>query len=351
MKLHRLSIRNAGFTIIEFLVASSLAIIVIMAAGGTYFMTRKLNHSAQQRLDIQQNLRNAALQITRDARLAGSFGCYSTGNDATIVSDITAPDFSAVTTTEVVLDANKAEGFGIYKGTYKSMPTLFFIYGQGETGITRVNGLTNANTNNITGLTLASGSGNNAQNKNLDPLRQTINGGGFIVLSSCRSAYALRTPRLNGDNLPVSLTNAQLSTQDSGTIAISKLHAVAYSFNQAGKQVFRMELGNNGQWQEPQLISKGINGMDIGFGYTQNCPASFSDAASTTAETFTFSNTTAEKKLPSLVQIRFNYDLDIPPKKATAAPGATAPAITTADYFINATVRGGNSCGNRMPLK
>ena len=38
-----------GFTLIEFLVASSLAIIVISAAGGTYFMTRKLSDATQKR--------------------------------------------------------------------------------------------------------------------------------------------------------------------------------------------------------------------------------------------------------------------------------------------------------------
>ncbi|WP_230471661.1 PilW family protein, partial [Kingella kingae] len=67
-----------GFTLIEFLVASSLAIIVISAAGGTYFMTRKLSDTTQKRLDIQQNLRNAASLLTRDARNAGTFGCFNT---------------------------------------------------------------------------------------------------------------------------------------------------------------------------------------------------------------------------------------------------------------------------------
>ena len=45
-----------GFTLIEFLVASALAVIVIMAATGTYFITRKLNDSAEQRVDFQRNL-------------------------------------------------------------------------------------------------------------------------------------------------------------------------------------------------------------------------------------------------------------------------------------------------------
>ena len=51
--------RNSGFTLIEFLVASALALIVISAAGSTYLITRKLSNSAQKRLDTQQNLRNA----------------------------------------------------------------------------------------------------------------------------------------------------------------------------------------------------------------------------------------------------------------------------------------------------
>lgn len=66
-----------GFTIIEFLVAGMLSMIVLMAVGSSYFTSRKLNDAANERLAIQQDLRNAATLIVRDARMAGSFGCFN----------------------------------------------------------------------------------------------------------------------------------------------------------------------------------------------------------------------------------------------------------------------------------
>lgn len=65
-----------GFTIVEFLVGI-LSIIVLIAVVSSYFTSRKLNDVANERLAIQQDLRNAATLIVRDARMAGSFGCFN----------------------------------------------------------------------------------------------------------------------------------------------------------------------------------------------------------------------------------------------------------------------------------
>lgn len=79
-----------GFTIIEFLVAGMLSMIVLMAVGSSYFTSRKLNDAANERLAIQQDLRNAATLIVRDARMAGSFGCFnmSEHTEKDVVSDV-----------------------------------------------------------------------------------------------------------------------------------------------------------------------------------------------------------------------------------------------------------------------
>ena len=69
-----------GFSILEFLVASLLSMIVLMAVSSTYFTARGLNKSANARIGIQQDLRNAANMIVRDARMAGNFGCFNMAN-------------------------------------------------------------------------------------------------------------------------------------------------------------------------------------------------------------------------------------------------------------------------------
>lgn len=66
-----------GFTIVEFLVAGLLSVIVLIAVVSSYFTSRKLNDAANERLAEQQDLRNAATLIVRDARMAGSFGCFN----------------------------------------------------------------------------------------------------------------------------------------------------------------------------------------------------------------------------------------------------------------------------------
>ena len=69
-----------GFTLIEFLVASSLALVVLLAIGITYGITSRMRTNSESRLAAQQDLRNASELILRDAQMAGSFGCFNMGN-------------------------------------------------------------------------------------------------------------------------------------------------------------------------------------------------------------------------------------------------------------------------------
>ncbi|RRD91138.1 PilW family protein [Conchiformibius steedae] len=367
--------KNQGFTLIEFIVASVLALIVILAAGSTYFITRKLNQGSLERLDIQQNLRSAAVHLTRDARLAGTFGCYSLGNNASNVSGWTAPDFTTLPNTpqHVTINVKQTDGFGIRADTYdyngKKLPALFFIYGQGETGFRGINTLSAKAPSQITQITLAD---NTAESTKLDVLRQTLAKGGPFVLSSCRSALAFGGIRSPNNTIALN-SQVPFALSDSGELTLSKLYAAAYIFDKDNKQLLRSDLGHDGTWQNPKLVSRGINEMQFGFGYTNNCPLGYTQPAGTAAagggsagggaagtapsagavvdapETFTFSNRLSESQLPSLVQIRLNYDVDAPAIDGSGKPIAPATP-TTADYIINATVRSGNACANRMPL-
>ena len=330
-----------GFTIIEFLVASILAMIVIMAAGSTYFMTRKLGDTAQKRLNIQQNLRNATAQISRDARMAGSFGCYNTsstlsGRKAPIFNGIAAP---------LVLDDTADGNYGIKKavlplsgGSYEG---LVFIYGLTDTGVTEVTTtsgkLSNVDNNILSSIKLAQN-----VNKEIDPLRQTLAQKGDIVISSCREAHGLKLPSaINGDTIPLNL-DTTFRDADIGELTVTQLYAAAYILNKNTKQLMRLDTQPNGNWGAPQVVSNGINSMDVGFGYADDCPLQSVSTASGPAEKFSFTKNMAtgsdKKQLPAIVQIRLNYDAN------------TDGTAGTADYVINATVRGGNTCGNRTPI-
>lgn len=348
-----------GFTLIEFLVASILAMIVIVAAGSTYFMTRKLSDEAQKRLTIQQNLRNATTQIMRDARMAGSFGCYNTSST---IKDKNAP----ITDTGLKLvapEGNATEGgvlkleavdnaMGVRWGRVGGQDALIFIYGLGETPVIQTQGLTAAANNDLQQLTLGV---SNDNEKATDPLRQALANKGNIVVSSCRTAIALNMGSAINNNTLDFKTHLQaqpLTLADAGELAVSQLYAAAYVHNADTKQLMRVDIGSDGRWQSPQLVAEGINNMSVSYAYADNCPIdSLSTDRDVVAETFTFTKTlatTAEKKaLPAMVQVYLNYDVDT---EATVDPATKQAKKLTADYIINATVRGGNVCGNRTPV-
>ena len=74
-----ISKQQQGFTLIEFMVASVLGLVVIAGAGALYSYTKRLNDIGQARVATLQDLRNAATMIGQDARTAGVFGCANLG--------------------------------------------------------------------------------------------------------------------------------------------------------------------------------------------------------------------------------------------------------------------------------
>lgn len=186
----------------------------------------------------------------------------------------------------------------------------------------------------------------------LDPLRQTLQNKGNIVLSSCRAAYGINMQSaVNGDtlNFGTNLSKVNFTQTDTGELSVSQLYAAAYIHNPTTKQLMRVDLDASGKWQSPQLLAEGINSMNVSYAYADDCSFDTLDTdAGHKAETFTFTRkmkTVKDKgRMPAMVQIQLNYDLDTETENK-------ADTKVSADYIINATVRGGNVCGNRTPLE
>lgn len=83
---HIMNTKQHGFSLIEFMVASAISMIVLLAAGSTYFTTTKLKQETQNKVSTQQDLRNAGDLIRRDLRQAGDFGCLAAPDSPTIQS-------------------------------------------------------------------------------------------------------------------------------------------------------------------------------------------------------------------------------------------------------------------------
>ena len=289
-----------GFTIVEFLVAGLLSMIVLMAVGSSYFTSRKLNDAANNRLSAQQDLRNAATLIVRDARMAGNFGCFNmaVNSSKAVIFDKTEKDpFFALKKGNSDKLIPIAESTDIkYPGFSQSGKALIFQYGIDD----------------------------------LDASAETV------VVSSC-SAIAKPGKKISTLGEAKSELNITDDKQN-GNITRQKHEVNAYAVGSiSGEEgLFRFQLKDNGQWGNPQLLVKKINKMDIRYIYVSDCPLREGDGK---VEKFKYTDTfdiSQAAVTPAEVEILLN--------------GGKLAASTDNEvyaYRINATIRGGNVCANR----
>lgn len=361
-----------GFTLIEFLVASMLAMIVIVAASGTYMITRKLNTSAQERISVQQDIRNASVQMARDARMAGTFGCY-TMTDTNVPFKATAPVMNpsdSAVKSIVYLDESKKDGFGVrlvpkasltgLTGLNSPSDGLLFIYGQGTTSV-KVTSTLGTTDSTISQLQIL-GDVNQS-----NAVYQTLSKQGDLILSNCNAIRDYKVTGYNQNSKIVSVVNGDgiikgLNQKNAGDATVSQFYASLYVLGKINtndkqwaneKALLRYEIGANGKWQGPQLLATGIddtgnNGMRLAFGYIDSTNACKTSATSSSnEEKFSFvakpTDTTSAvgSKLPAIVQMRLKYFI------TKNKDGSVAADAATRDYIINTSVRAGNICANR----
>ncbi|ENW1099812.1 PilW family protein [Neisseria gonorrhoeae] len=295
-----------GFTIVEFLVAGLLSVIVLIAVVSSYFTSRKLNDAANERLAIQQDLRNAATLIVRDARMAGSFGCFnmSEHTEKDVVSDVTQkkPPFSLKrnstrNSTNKLIPIAESSNIG-YQGFIQRPNALIFQYG-------------------------------------IDDVNASAE---TTVVSSCG---AISKP---GKQIPT-LEDAkkELKIQDSdkeqnGNIARQRHVVNAYAVGKiAGEEgLFRFQLDDKGKWGNPQLLAKKVKRMDVRYIYVSGCPE---DEDAGKEEQFKYTDKFDSSVTPAGVEVLLDSGLDA---KIAASSDNSIYA-----YRINATIRGGNVCANR----
>lgn len=293
-----------GFTIIEFLVAGMLSMIVLMAVGSSYFTSRKLNDAANERLAIQQDLRNAATLIVRDARMAGSFGCFNMsehiGSD--VVSNVAQknPLFSLKrNSTNKLIPIAESLNIG-YLGFTQRLNALIFQYG-------------------------------------IDDVNASAD---TTVVSSCAK---IAKPGKKISTLQEAKSALQITNDDkqNGNITRQRHVVNAYAVGRiAGEEgLFRFQLNDDGQWGNPQLLVKKINKMDIRYIYVSGCPE---DDDAGKEETFRYTdkfNSAQDAVTPAGVEVLLSSGTDT---KIAASSDNHIYA-----YRIDATIRGGNVCANR----
>lgn len=300
-----------GFSLIEFLVASALSMIVLLAVSSSYFTARSLNTAATARLNVQQDLRNASNQIVRDARMAGNFGCFN---------------MSAYDAQAVIADSGSKDLFKL-KGTGKMLPAVR------ETDSLGVKDF------NQNGKALIFQYG-------IDTASPTA---ATAVASSCTN---ITKP---GEQITDGKKFLKTDGSQAGNISIMKHEVNAYAVGTVGGQegLYRFQLAGNGEWSNPQLLIKGIKSMKIRYFYAVECPQTDVESKAASAPT---GNTQNQGQTPGEDET-FTYSDELPPKNpdlAKETPASIELLLESNDknevqiYRINATVRGGNKCADRL---
>lgn len=309
-----------GFTIIEFLVAGMLSMIVLMAVGSSYFTSRKLNDAANERLSAQQDLRNAATLIVRDARMAGGFGCFN---------------MSEHPVTDVVSDvAQKNRSFSLKRNGIDKLIPIAESSNIGYPGFTQ----------RLNALIFQYG---------IDDVNASAD---TTVVSSCAK---IAKPGKKISTLQEAKSELQITNDDkqNGNITRQRHVVNAYAVGRiAGEEgLFRFQLNDDGQWGNPQLLVKKINKMDIRYiyllvenpgipptnspRYIYGCPE---DDDAGKEETFKYTDKFDKSKnavTPAGVEVLLSSGTDT---KIAASSDNHIYA-----YRIDATIRGGNVCANR----
>ncbi|ENS8635230.1 pilus assembly protein PilW [Neisseria gonorrhoeae] len=292
-----------GFTIVEFLVAGLLSVIVLIAVVSSYFTSRKLNDAANERLAEQQDLRNAATLIVRDARMAGSFGCFN---------------MSEHTEKDAVFDvAQKNRLFSLKRNsTNKLMPIAESLNIGYQDFIQRPNAL--------------------IFQYGIDDVNASAE---TTVVSSCGaiSKPGKQIPTL--EDAKKELLKIQNSDKEqNGNIARQRHVVNAYAVGRiAGEEgLFRFQLNEKGEWGNPQLLAKKIKRMRVRYIYVSGCPE---DEDAGKEEQFKYTDKFDSSVTPAGVEVLLDSGLDA---KIAASSDNSIYA-----YRINATIRGGNVCANR----
>ncbi|ENV7245314.1 PilW family protein [Neisseria gonorrhoeae] len=293
-----------GFTIVEFLVAGLLSVIVLIAVVSSYFTSRKLNDAANERLAEQQDLRNAATLIVRDARMAGSFGCFNMSEHIkdVVVSDVAQKNYLFLLKKS---NANKlipiAESSNInYRGFLQVGSALIFQYG-------------------------------------IDDVNASA---ATTVVSSCAaiSKPGKQIPTLEDAKKELKIPDRD--KEQNGNIARQRHVVNAYAVGRIDGEggLFRFQLNEKGEWGNPQLLAKKIKRMRVRYIYVSGCPEG-EDAGK--EEQFKYTD-------------KFKFDSSVTPAgvEVLLDSGSDAKIAASSDniiyaYRINATIRGGNVCANR----
>ena len=400
--------QQQGFTLVEFMVASVLGLVVIAGAGSLYSYTKRLNDIGRARVAMLQDLRSAAAMIGQDARSAGTFGCASLGRRH-------APDTDAIDATvgvNVVEGSsginNKAVGLNALDTALVSAPSSGALEPAGPSAGVRwiTQGNVSAALNSPANFTAKSGAllftygegslpwndsstldtvqfnlDNRSQNKVVESI---YNKGGYVVAAGCNAlqvAYVApgtttASITLDGDaKAKAAMFNDASVTAPAGITEIDRnqdmilqrYKVVAYvvgELENGGNPVpdseglYRFEFGADGEnWSAPQQLATNVSNMTAQYLFVTECPSALIPAGGAGAvndqnyELMDAQNAVfgaAKEEAAGVYQGPASIHLKLTYRFPRIRGGSISSGDDTNHIFdIVATVRGGNVCASR----
>ena len=373
--------KQHGFTLIEFMVAAILGLIVLLAIGGAYVSTQRVNEVATSRVARQQELRMANNFLIRDGRMAGSFGCanvfalsggagvsvdqgsnklnknsdasYFDINDATGVNRVFAAQI--LPTTSGVVTAIFNGKFTAKTGT----DIVVFNYGINTQPLLTV---TNTGVNNLSDLTLSDVSTFTGANADARVHLASCNRLDILQKSQLAVNASTKKISISGLTIPMNKTGVAPSTAPSVAehyavqATLSNLQTIAYAVGNISNDsspagLYRFELLSDGSWSAPQLLAKNINTVSARFIYVTGCAVAASSAGTEKYKLGTGAFITEGTAVvpPTGIELTLTpskTDLDLKVESSASNNVSTNTADLT-PIILNATMRGANVCANR----
>ena len=393
--------KQQGFTLVEFMVASVLGLVVIAGAGSLYSYTKRLNDVGMARVTTLQDLRTAATLITQDSRSAGVFGCANLGRrwapdgsncevalqnvDPTVLTAGASMGEIIQLRTLDPIDGNKRSAgvrwvsansvasqlSGIWNGvnfTPKSGALLFY-YGEGSLSFNSSDAAAGTATFNT-----------NEKNPN-KVVSSVIEQGGWLVAAGCNTLAFKQSSGGTANTVQVTLPPGAVSTAANADatenpilphsdMILQRYKIVAYVVGDITGEpetaLYRFEFGNNGDsWSPPQKLAKNVTNMTAQYLFVTDCPSAKPDdtltnpVAALNAQAFTVRNADDGNMIeddksvspnngkddavqgPSSIRLELTYDF---PK---IRGGAIETGGQGEKFYISAVVRGGNVCASR----
>lgn len=314
--------QQSGFTLLEFLLASAIGLLLGAAVLSLYFYTSRLNHIASLNLSVHEDLRAVSRSINQDAAMAGSFGCLSLtslySQDSKNIDDQFNRQFhvyfndSIPKNSPIVFDKpgdsarsfNQNFGVALLDPEKLKIPNfqaksqaLTFYYAIGEAA-------TFSDIYTSTGDTIADYKA--ADNSHNQYVMSTVKQGGYIAFGSCYGLDIFKAKPSNtsvvnrkevihldeatlGD---VRMAPAMAAINNEQTFTSHLMRYMVHSYvlgqlNNGPLGLYKIELNENGSWGPPVLLSSHVSKMQVSFIYPTDwdkehqrflgCPSAFNN--------------------------------------------------------------------------